>query len=307
MISMVPMSSFVEDASGWISLRRSEHTRTSYARDLALWVRHRKEEGADPEELTELTVAGFVRWMERAHFMVGDKEEVGYAPLSQRRTLSSLAAMFAAKRPGQGNPFALKNLWPAIENFDPTEAVSDSDARLIIAAAAGRGRTPERDGAILHVLRSTGMRRVSVASVLRRGVLARGGVMSLRHILKGGEQVESELSEEAAEAVAAWLNVAPKSEWLFCALNGDALSPQAITSIVAAASKSAGIHVHPHQFRAAAITEALDAGIPLERVRAFVHHKDIRSTLRYDRGARGAGVAAEVASFRAKKRTENAE
>ena len=43
-------------------------------------------------------------------------------------------------------------------------------------------------------------------------------------------------------------------------------------------------------------------GIRIERVQAAAHHRDIKSTVRYDRGARGAGVAAELAALRANDR-----
>lgn len=56
--------------------------------------------------------------------------------------------------------------------------------------------------------------------------------------------------------------------------------------------------MHPHQFRATFITEALDAGVPLHEVQAAVHHADPRTTQRYDRGARGAGVTAALEKFR---------
>jgi integrase/recombinase XerC len=121
-------------------------------------------------------------------------------------------------------------------------------------------------------------------------------------MVKGGREVESELSPEAAAAVDAWLAEAPPSEWLFCASSGRRLTPQALARVVAEAARAAGLpHLHPHMFRAAAATDALDAGVPLERVRALLHHEDIRSTLRYDRGARGSGVAAEVAAYRARR------
>jgi integrase len=100
--------------------------------------------------------------------------------------------------------------------------------------------------------------------------------------------------------VEAWLGVAPPSPWLFCTLDGlRRLSPQGVTKIVASAARAAGLHIHPHQFRSAFITKGLDAKIPLPHIQAAAHHEDPRSTLRYDRGQRGAGVTLQVAAFRA--------
>ena len=66
--------------------------------------------------------------------------------------------------------------------------------------------------------------------------------------------------------------------------------------------KMLGIKVHPHSFRAAYITDALDSGLQLHEVQAAVHHADPATTLRYDRRERGAGVAAQVEKFRGMKK-----
>lgn len=55
-----------------------------------------------------------------------------------------------------------------------------------------------------------------------------------------------------------------------------------VRTIAAAAGLPAG-RVHPHTLRAAAITAALDAGVPVRDVQAFANHADPGQTLRYDR------------------------
>lgn len=285
---------FLAAAKAYIASRSSPQTRSAYTRDLTTWLTHCASEGVDPTSPPTLTPVAFRDALRSQH-----------APLTVRRTLASLAAIYAAILPALPNPFAEKALpRPPAANYSKTEAVEDDVARKVIAAAGSRGEAPARDAALLRVLWATGMRRVSAVSIRRDGVLKRAGRgLILRHVLKGGEEVESELPLEAAEAVGAWLEVAPPSRFLFCTVDGArALSPQAVTKIVATAAKVAGVDVHPHMFRAALITRALDAGIALVRVQAAVHHKDPRSTLRYDRGSRGAGVALEVARFRASEK-----
>jgi len=290
----MPPPDFRSAAKAYIASRASPQTRAAYTRDLVAWLRLCEEIACDPSS-PSLTATTTFRDALRAQ----------HAPLTVRRTLASLAAIYAAILPVIPNPFAEKALpRPPAANYSKTEAVEDGDARKVIAAAGSRGEVPARDAALLWVLWSTGMRRVSAVSIRRDGVLRRAGKgLILRHVLKGGEEVESELPLEAAEAVGSWLEAAPPSRWLFCTVDGSrALSPQAVTKIVAVAAKVAGVDVHPHMFRAALITRALDAGISLVRVQAAVHHKDPRSTLRYDRGSRGAGVALEVARFRASEK-----
>ncbi len=58
--------------------------------------------------------------------------------------------------------------------------------------------------------------------------------------------------------------------------------------MVARIAKSAGIprHISPHSLRHAAITNALDAGVPLRDAQILARHADPRTTEHYDR-ARG--------------------
>ena len=53
-------------------------------------------------------------------------------------------------------------------------------------------------------------------------------------------------------------------------------------------AKAAGIprHINPHSLRHAAITNALDAGVPLRDAQILARHADPRTTEHYDR-ARG--------------------
>ena len=59
-------------------------------------------------------------------------------------------------------------------------------------------------------------------------------------------------------------------------------------------------HPHPHRLRTTFATDAFSAGTPVRDVQAALLHKDIRSTIRYDAGLRGANVAESVAKFRKK-------
>lgn len=283
---------FLESAETWIASRASKDTRTAYSSDMKLWLAHCKEARTKPDKPPRAVVVSFRDELQRTR-----------APLTVRRILASLSALYAAVRPGNANPFAERALpRPPASNYSRTEAISGEDARMVIAAAAEHGESPLRDVALLMLLYATGMRRSSAVSIRRDGIIKRGAGYIVRHVVKGGEEKEKELAAEAGRAISAWLESAPFSRWLFCTLDGSRpISPQVVTKIVARASAAVGLHVHPHQFRATAATDLFDAGEHIERVRAFLDHKDIRSTLRYDARERGAGVAAKLAEFRAGK------
>ncbi len=287
------MSGFATAATSWIASRASKDTRAAYTRDLDLWLKFCADQDDRPESPFADTVVRFRNWLQETR-----------AVSTMRRVLASLSACYVGAWPTAENPFNSKRLpRPPGVSFGKTEIVSDADARAVIDAAGSRGEAPLRDVALLRVLWSTGMRRVSAVSIRRDGVIKRDGTVFLRHTLKGGREHEADVPQETAHAIAAWLQEAPPSRWLFCVLDGSRpMSVESVTRTIDKAAKAAGIHVHPHQFRAAFITGGLNAGIAIERVAKAVGHLDLRSTARYDKGERGAGVVAEVAMFRSKTR-----
>ncbi len=287
------MADFAAAATSWITSRASKDTRAAYTRDLGLWLEHCKSKDADSGAPSPDTVVSFRNWLQETR-----------AVSTMRRVLASLSACYVGAWPSIDNPFDSKRLpRPPGMTFAKTELVSDDHARAVIDAAASRGESPLRDVALLRVLWSTGMRRVSAVSIRRDGVVYRNETMWLRHTLKGGRPHEVDAPPETAHAINAWLESAPPSRWLFCVLDGSRpMSVESVTKTIAKAARSAGVHVHPHQFRAAFITRGLDAHIAIERMAKAVGHLDLRSTARYDRGERGAGVVSEVAAFRGKTR-----
>lgn len=286
------MPDFDTAAKSWIASRASKDTRAAYTRDLDLWLKFCSNLKSKPESPSADTVVQFRNWLQETR-----------AVSTMRRVLACLSACYSHAWPQIDNPFDAKRLpRPPGMTFAKTELVSDEDARAVIDAAASHGDSPLRDVALLRVLWSTGMRRVSAVSIRRDGVVYRDGTMWLRHTLKGGRPHEIDAPADTAHAINAWLEVAPVSRWLFCVLDGSrAMSVDAVTKTIDRAAKVAGVHVHPHQFRAAFITRGLDAHIAIERMAKAVGHLDLRSTARYDRGERGAGVVSEVAAFRNKR------
>jgi integrase/recombinase XerD len=63
------------------------------------------------------------------------------------------------------------------------------------------------------------------------------------------------------------------------------LCPTSVNEIVKAAAKQAGVdrRVSAHSLRYACATLALEGGAPVHQVQRHLRHRDIRTTLRYDR------------------------
>lgn len=302
------MTKFEAACREFIASRGSPRTRTAYLGDLRRWLDYCEERGADPAAPT-LTLSSSFR----------DELQETFAPLTVRRVLSSLSKMYRRAvaredRLASWNPFDPDALdRPPDSSEGKTELVSAQHARAILAEAdaddSPRGR---RDAAIIHLIHATGMRRMSAVGLRRNDVIERSEQMVVRVPKKGGGEQEIEVTDEAASAIRRWLEVAPASRWLFSNLRSEKtdednakdrrLSGATVNEALVRLTERAGTpHVHPHQFRASLATDALDAGVPLRDVQAMLGHADPKTTLRYDRGRRGAGVAATVAQHRDKK------
>lgn len=68
-------------------------------------------------------------------------------------------------------------------------------------------------------------------------------------------------------------------------ISGNPVDRRDVYRMVARTAKCAGIprHISPHSLRHAAITNALDAGVPLRDAQILARHADPRTTQHYDR------------------------
>jgi integrase len=283
---------FEQAALALIAAKRSEHTRDAYGRDLNRWLDFCHVIDVNPTAPPLDATTAF-----RDHLQANLSNE------SARRVIAAMSSIYRAllaARAVRVNPFHPAVLsWPPANALPKTQLVSDTNAQAMIAHAradvdAARGA---RDTAILQLLWDTGLRRASVARVLR--ATYRNG--ALRAIVKGAKEVEIALPTSSVAAVDYWLAVASPSPYLFPGPRGP-INVATINKIVKQRAKavSAG-HVHPHCFRAAFITAGYDAELPEYEIQASVHHSDPKTTRRYDRHARGGAVPAAVAAFRGQK------
>lgn len=148
-----------------------------------------------------------------------------------------------------------------------------------------------RDHAILRLLYDLGLRRAEIAG-LRCKDVSPGGLMVTGKGHEAGTLLD--LPEVTRCAIDAWLAVR--------VLDGDSLfgiSAAAIYRLVKRLSVMAGRPTTPHGIRHTAITEACKAvakrGMPLEAVRAFSRHVDIRTVMAYRDNEEG--IQGKIAEF----------
>ena len=272
-----------------ISSRGSPGTRALYEADLDRWLAHCRAIGADPDE-PELANA------------VAFRDSLSQGAQTKRRILSALSSMYEAA--GIVNHFkSSKRLQrPEADEVALTKEFSkDEVAQLLRVASERDDHLGKRDVAIMRLLYDTGA-RISAVVALRRDCMYNrpdGQRVVITKVKKKG-RVEIEVPKLAADAVDVWLSVAPDSPYVFPRARGTGpLTRRAISQRIADYGKLVGIqNAHPHRFRATFITEAIDAGVPLHEVQGAVHHADPKTTQRYDRHVRGAGVSNALAKYR---------
>jgi integrase len=289
-IDMKSASAFESSALAHIASRIAKGTRDLYAADFNRWLDFCRDSELDPAR-PKLEDATTFR----------NELQSKQKPLTVRRTLASLSSIYGAVL-DQEVPLATWNPFkrlprPSGDAYSRTEALSIEESEAIISATG----EDWRNRAILLMLYETGLRRASVASLRKSDLITRAGALVARVVIKGGKYREVEVPERATLALVNWLEMTDStSVYVFPALRSNgSLIPSAINKILLNYAKKAGVkHAHPHRFRAAYATAALDAGVPLHEVQASLHHADPKTTLRYDRGVRGTGVSGAVAKFR---------
>jgi integrase len=228
-------------------------------------------------------------------------QAAGLSPATIMVRLAAVSGMFrglVAEGHLHGNP-AEPSVVPRLRLSEAsrTEGLSPEEVRSMIGTCDG---TPGglRDRALLLALFYQGLRR-SEASRLRWQDLTRrkglleihGGKASSYNALRLHPDVLGAIEEyhavmnrelgrkETGPGDPVFMTLSPGAEV------GAALSPTAVNEIVKARARLTGIRrpVSAHSMRHACTTAALAAGAPLHQVQRHLRHKDVRTTLRYDR------------------------
>lgn len=290
------LTSFERVARAHASSRLSPGTRALYLGDFNRWLAWCRKHKVDP---TKPTLEDATAYRDELQ----EKQDVQ----SVRRVLSALSSMYGAAvaledRLATWNPFHPQALpRPPADTYGRTEAIDVEKAKQIVAAADkesdGIGL---RDAAILHLLFDTGIRISSLLSMRRSKLVRRGDGVVAWVKVKGTKLREVAIPRECAVVVERWLAdaVVPESDFVFPADRGKgAMSRNTVDKMLKARG---GAKMSAHRFRATFATGAFDAGVPLQEVQKALHHSSPVTTQRYDRGARGGGVAEALAKFRGK-------
>jgi integrase/recombinase XerD len=317
---------------GWLASKRSEHTRTAYARDIGImprgqggrassWLGWCRARGVHPVTgVSGLHVAMYARHLDNA----------GLAPASVARRLSAVAGWYGWLA-GRGH-IAVS---PAVGIARPVRATAgpaapglsrDQALALLHAADAAQGPQRTRTAALVAVLLFTGARVGEVIGADIEDLGTEQGRRVLQVTRGDGQRRTLALPGPAATRIEAYLSrrsdrsrrnadtsgqrEEPARRPLFATATGRRLFGGDVWRLVRRLAAQAGLpddlvgHLGPEAMRHSFAALYLDAGGSLGDLQQVMGHADSRTTQRYGRAKHGAGgppgevVAAYLAARR---------
>ena len=275
----------------WFANILNPNTRRAYQSDLRSFMR-----------FVGIQEAREFRTVARAHVIAWRKEleRQALAPASIRRKLSALSDLFdhlcdsnaithnpvkGVERPREG------------ANEGKTPALSDAQAKRLLAAPPGDTLKGIRDRAILSVLLYHALRRAELCSIRVKDFALRRGVQTIAVHGKGGKIRYIPVHPAAVQLIEEYLDIAGHRQDAAGALfrpvknpHGGlekALTGRAIHSaVVRKWALEAGVkaeEVRPHALRTTAATNALEHGADIAKVQEWLGHSNISTTRLYDR------------------------
>jgi site-specific recombinase XerD len=276
----------------WFQNLDNPRTRAAYKIDVGEFMRFIGI--ATPKEFRDVT---------RSHVLAWRKNLEGRAlqPATIRRKLSALASLFdylCEKNAIATNPVDGVKRPKADMNEGKTPAISDGQARVLLAAPPADTLKGQRDRAILATFLFHGLRLEELLKLRPKDMHQRQGVIHLRIRGKGSKTRYVPAHPAALETIDFYLDAAGHRQDVDGPLfrpvknpsgDGDtnkALSPSGIYHrVLRKYAKAAGIAAEfsPHSLRATAATNALDNGADIAQVQAWLGHANISTTRLYDR------------------------
>lgn len=286
----------------WFAELTNKNTRDAYVRDVKDFMRF---VGIDvPEDFRRVTRAHILAWREDLKKRIVSEDAEGnvshFSAASIRRKLAAVSSLYqfmCDRNSVTENP--AKGVSRPREASRPTDAISDAQARTLLAAPKGDDVKAKRDRAILATFLFHAIRRQELVKLKVRDVHSVRGVPHLRIHGKGDKTRDIPAAPQALELINDYLETAghlnDKKGALFRPLRNRStgkldkpLSPWAVWDIVKGYARQVGLETSMdkfcvHSLRATAITNALDNDADMAHVQEWVGHARIDTTRGYDR------------------------
>ena len=251
-------------------------TRREYRRDFELWLAFCGENNVDRAAPQDGAVAAWVEWMKRK----------GHASKSRARRMSALSSIYRElrrKKVVSVNPFSVDE-GPKRERVSVVQPTQVATPEMVRALLAACDETPLglRDAAMVRVLWSTGMRRVSLLSMTAERMQKDHMGWIATVVKKGGDNQRVLICGKAREALDRWLAVLKEGGLatgpIWRSRSGKPLELRELNRAISRRSQD----VSPHMLRVAFLTYN-PAG--LEAKQEAAGHSDPATTRLYDRTA----------------------
>jgi len=260
-------------AAAFLASYRSASTRGAYAVDLRRWAEFLDVIGVNVLDAKRGDVEGWIRQM------AAD----GLAPATASRRVAALAG-FYDRAQDEGliarSPVGRVRR-PSPPRTSQTLGVERAEVVRLLREAKAAG---PRTYALVVLLATTGARISEVLAIDLADLAEERGHRVVRLARSKGNEIQSvplpPVAVAAVEALTAGMTPGP----IFRTSGGKRLDRQAAARTVRALARRAGLaEFGPHALRHAFATSALDAGAAIRDVAAALGHRDINTTMRYDR------------------------
>jgi integrase/recombinase XerC len=272
---------------------RSENTRRAYETDLSHFFSSMGE-GVTPAAVELLISQDAPALLVTLRAYVASLRKAQFAEATVQRRVSAIRALIRIARQlgaPTADPRLLVGAVKIVRNTD-VEGPDLVDVARLLDAVNRDTLKGKRDYAILLLLATNGLRRGEIVSANVADFDRRKGRLAIAGKGQMGQKQRITLSDETADALRAYLvareGPAPDAPLVVTCdrrSKGEEkrLTGRGLWDVVSHyAHEVLGVHLHPHQFRHTAITEAAVAtggNIPL--VQEFSRHKDLATVMIY--------------------------
>ncbi len=269
-------------AGAWLASHASPNTRSAYRRDLTDWLGFCADLGVEPLAALRPHVDVWVRHL---------SEERRLAPSTVARRVAAIASFYRyAEELGvvAASPAArVRRPRTGEGHVELTPALSREELLALLAAARAAG---PRDLVVVLLLAMNALRASEALALDLEDLHEVRGHVTVLVRGKGGTETRVPLPPPVVDAIDRLAAAEHRTTGpILRDANGQRMSRHSLARAVLRLGRTAGIPrpVRPHQLRATAITEALEAGVPLRDVQDLARHADPRTTRRYDRARLG--------------------
>ena len=287
--SQVSYLAQVPAESVWLANFVSPRTRETYLNAVREFISFHQI--TSPDDLRQIDQAHIIAW--RDWLIAG-----GASPRTVRSRLSAVSSMFkhlCEQQAATRNP-TLGVRRPRVDSRQvQSQVLTPAQVRAMLDAPDTSSLKGKRDAAILHILFYCGCRISEVCSLRVRDFHEDAGYWVLDFIVKGGKQNRIAVHLECQLTIQAYLDAAghgqDKSAPLIQGATrghlGKGIKRRRLDFIFRRYAMITGLPggFTPHSARATFITQALEAGCPIEAVQRSVGHARINTTQMYDKRA----------------------